>query len=122
MKKGFGFNKFLFKNLTENGSKYKFTPTEDHLNLFETVHGGIISSLVDVTTSLEIYKIKQDLGVSVDLNVQYMKPLTGPFTLEPVIDKLGKSLVFTTCFIYNDLNQLAALGRHLKTLNRRVNK
>ena len=109
-----GFNVFLLKSLTQTGSKYVFKPNEAHLNVYDTVHGGIISSLIDITTSLEVMKVHENHGVSVDLSVQYIRALSTTFTLEPIVEKIGKSLIFTSCQVYDSNRRLAAVGRHIK--------
>ena len=115
-----GFNQFLCKGLVEKGNIYLFTPTEAHRNIYATVHGGMISSLVDIVTSLEIMKTneKQGMGVSVDLNVQFLKPIVGPFTMEPRVERLGKNLIFTSCKVFNEKKELSALGRHIKMVSK----
>lgn len=112
-----GFNRLLMEYLNCNNGRYVFTPNDSHLNAFSTIHGGVTASLVDIVTSIEIYNIKKQYGVSVDLGVQYLKPLISEFRLEPKVEKIGKALVFTSCSIYNEKNELAALGRHIKMLS-----
>eukprot|EP00834_Sanchytrium_tribonematis_P003805 NODE_160_length_15021_cov_0.894786.p10 type:complete len:125 gc:universal NODE_160_length_15021_cov_0.894786:6473-6847(+) len=111
-----GFNQFLLRSLQRNGSKYTFNPNNDHKNVYDTLHGGVTASLVDITTSLAIYDIQKHHGVSLDLSVQFLRPVKGPITLEPVVEKLGKSIAFTSCHIYDDSHTLVAVGRHIKKI------
>ncbi len=49
---------------------------ETHMNLFDSVHGGVSASLIDNLSTLALVDDKDDfmerLGVSVDLNVSWV--------------------------------------------------
>ncbi|CAG8580141.1 6572_t:CDS:2 [Cetraspora pellucida] len=89
-----------------------------HLNRLESLHGGVIASLVDVCGSLAIAsKGMHHTGVSTDLNVSYVGSAENGdiLLMNAECVKLGKTLAFTTVEMHNkDNGKLIAQGRHTK--------
>ncbi|RUS27173.1 LOW QUALITY PROTEIN: hypothetical protein BC938DRAFT_483626 [Jimgerdemannia flammicorona] len=83
-------------------------------NRVETVHGGLVSTVVDVGGSLAV--ASQGLfatGVSTDLNVTFVAPAKlGEKDAQLV--KLGKTLAFTTVELTTADGSVVAQGRHTK--------
>ena len=95
--------------------------SKKHINRLGSVHGGTISSLVDLGGSLAV--ASQGLystGVSTDLNVSFLGPAGGVGDIlrgEVKCDKFGKTLAFTSCSFYSgegDGAKLVARGSHTK--------
>lgn len=57
-------------------------PTENHQGWVNTLHGGIISTLIDEIASWVVVRKLQTAGVTSRLNVQFLKPV---MTTEPQI-------------------------------------
>ena len=83
-----------------------------------TMHGGFSAHLVDSVTTMALMTVGDDPkpGVSVDMNVTYMKPaLVGE---EIFVDaktlRSGKKLAFLECEIRNKEQQLLVKGSHTK--------
>jgi uncharacterized protein (TIGR00369 family) len=63
----------------ENGSVvYELTPKEYHYNLFSTVHGGIISTLLDTAmTAAVLSTLSKGINCStVEIKVNFVRPIT----------------------------------------------
>ncbi|KAI9151594.1 thioesterase superfamily protein [Paramyrothecium foliicola] len=91
---------------------------KDHTNRLQTIHGGTLASLVDLGGSLAVASTGRfATGVSTDLNVTYLAPGGRPGDVlkgTAVLDKIGKTLAFTTITFTNSKGQLAARGSHTK--------
>lgn len=91
-----------------------------HQNSYGTLHGGAISSLVDIVGTMALLaKDHTRGGVSIDLNVNFLKAAKVGETVKirGQVLKLGKSLGFTKVDIYaSDGVSLLATGRHTKAM------
>ncbi|KAG6031989.1 hypothetical protein E4U41_007350 [Claviceps citrina] len=91
---------------------------KDHTNRLNIIHGGTLASLVDLGGSLAVASTGRfSTGLTTDLNVTYLasggRPgdvLRGTATL----DKIGKTLAYTTVTFTNCTGELAARGSHTK--------
>lgn len=90
----------------------RFKVLEGHINLFQHIHGGILCMLADETmgkaflTSLA----KNQSGVTVELKIQFMRPVFLNTTLHAkahVVSK-GKTLSFLECEILGENRKLVA--------------
>ncbi|CAF1025729.1 unnamed protein product [Didymodactylos carnosus] len=94
---------------------------EKHLNRGNTMHGGMVTSLVDTVSTLALESTKNHpIGVSVDLSVSFLKAAKPGETI--IIDaetiKLGKTLAFLNVELRNKkTNELIATGKHTKFLS-----
>ncbi|KAI8975020.1 putative PaaI_thioesterase family protein [Pilobolus umbonatus] len=94
----------------------EFPVEKKHLNRLGSVHGGLLATVVDVGGSLAIAsKGFYATGVSTDINISYISGAKEGETIrvDARVDKLGKTLAFTTIELYSD-DRLVALGRHNK--------
>ena len=87
-------------------------------NLNGTIHGGALTTIIDVATTLAIMSMdhKNRANVSAELSISFISGGTVKddlFVLSNV-DRIGKKLAFTQGFIYNSKNDLLATGRHTK--------
>ncbi|KAJ8300889.1 hypothetical protein KUTeg_022408 [Tegillarca granosa] len=95
----------------------KLKVTENDQNRGGTLHGGMIATLVDaVSTWALLTSEKQTAGVSVDMNISYMKAakVGEDITIDAKTLKLGNRLAFLTVDITNNDGQLIAQGKHTK--------
>ncbi|CAO0800788.1 unnamed protein product [Mucor circinelloides] len=102
---------------SENGRvSAEFQVEKQHLNRLESVHGGLLATVVDIGGSLAIAsKGLFATGVSTDINISYISGVKQGETInvDARVDKLGKTLAFTTVEMYSK-GRLVALGRHNK--------
>ncbi|KAI8638019.1 esterase [Parasitella parasitica] len=94
----------------------EFRVEKQHLNRLESVHGGLLATVVDVGGSLAIAsKGLFATGVSTDINISYISGVKQgeTITVDARVDKLGKTLAFTTVEM-SSKGRLVALGRHNK--------
>ena len=91
-------------------------------NLMDNMHGGWIATTIDDLTSVSILAFDRSKlprrDVSLDLSISYIKGLTGAegycWGLAQV-DKIGRSVRYSQCWIYNKKLEICAIGRHTKT-------
>jgi len=93
------------------------TVEKAHMNRGETMHGGFSAHLVDTVTTLALMTNEGGLpGVSVDLNMSYLK--AAKVGEEIFIDaktlKKGRTLAFLECEIKNARGDLIVKGSHTK--------
>ena len=106
---------------TESGvAECEFVVDNRHQNSYGTLHGGAISSLVDIVGTMALLaKDHTRGGVSVDLNVTYLKAAKAGETVKVrgSVLRLGKSLGFTQVDIFaSDGFTRLATGRHTKAM------
>ncbi|KAF3420977.1 hypothetical protein E2986_05544 [Frieseomelitta varia] len=102
-----------------NGNcKAQLVVSKEHLNLGGTMHGGFTSTLIDCVSTYAVMTQGNNLpGVSVDLNVTFMKPaLPGDLiTVDAKTVRSGKTLAFLAVDITkNEGKDIIAHGRHTK--------
>ncbi|RKP05703.1 putative PaaI_thioesterase family protein [Thamnocephalis sphaerospora] len=93
---------------------------ERHLNRVDSLHGGVIASLVDIGGSLAISSMGCYLtGVSTDLSVSYLSgsKIGDTITIDSRCTRIGKTLAFTTVDILHG-ERLLAQGRHTKFIGK----
>lgn len=99
---------FKYEKIDDTHLQIGLPVKELFVNSVGVIHGGILSTLADVAMSNLIPADEKGVqkAVTVDLNVTFLKPATGSYlTAKAQIEKNGKTLIHTTCFIYNDLNE-----------------
>ncbi|XP_066592709.1 acyl-coenzyme A thioesterase 13-like [Prorops nasuta] len=102
----------------EGNCKAEFTVADEHLNLGGTLHGGFTSTLIDCISTYAIMTHGEGRsGVSVDLNVTFMKPaLPGELvTVDAKTVRAGKRIAFLAVDLTkNNGKDMVAHGRHTK--------
>ena len=86
-------------------------------NAYKTLHGGAVSTIVDVVGTMALLSIDATKpGVSVDLNVSFATAAKASsiVQIEGKVLKMGKRLGFTTVDIRREDGALVATGRHTK--------
>jgi len=95
------------------GSRLRITSTEKHENLWRTIHGGVIASLVDAACSASLIPIlmEDEMLMTATLQVQYLAPVrSGDLVGQGRVIRRGKCLAYAEADIFNDQNKLIAKG------------
>ncbi|RWR99826.1 acyl-coenzyme A thioesterase 13-like protein [Dinothrombium tinctorium] len=91
---------------------------EEHTNFGGTLHGGMVASLVDYTSSLALVTDDlQQTGFSVDLNVTFVNSANvgDCLVLDAQTVKRGKSLAYLDVSIFHkETKKIIALGKQVK--------
>ena len=100
--------------------KCKLIVTESDCNPLGTLHGGQTCTLVDVVSTGAIMTAEKPPGVSVDLNVSFMRPakIGEEIDINSHCLKLGRSLATCVVDILNSSGKMVAQGRHTKFIAR----
>lgn len=104
-----------------NDIMFKLVIIKEYCNLLNTMHGGAISTLVDISTTIAISGIDKDLrqNVSVDLSTQFLNPIKidSEILIHCKIPKIGKTLAYSYVDIYNseDLKKCVT-SSHIKAM------
>ena len=81
-------------------------------NPYHIIHGGILTSCMDLTMGLlAVYLKRSDHCMTVQMNTEYMRPMysEGTFTVRAEADKIGRHMCFMRAELYRDADhQLAA--------------
>jgi acyl-coenzyme A thioesterase 13 len=98
-----------------NRVAYKFIVPAETVNLQGSMHGGALSTLVDIVTTISILKATPIKNASINLSTEFLSPakINSELVIETFIKKLGTTIVFTDCEIFHD-NKLIAKGIHTK--------
>ncbi len=81
-----------------------------HFNSVGVVHGGVISTLVDVAMSnLVDANNGVQTAVTIDLHTTFLKGAKGEaLTAKANIVKQGRTLMYADCQVFNDENEIVA--------------
>ncbi|PKY27130.1 Thioesterase/thiol ester dehydrase-isomerase [Rhizophagus irregularis] len=125
-----GFDKLLMGKMTitdvADGKITCELPVEKiHLNRLGIVHGGFLSTLVDIGGSLALStKGMYTTGVSTDLNITFLNSAKEGdiIIMDSECVKLGKTLAYTTVDLKNKIDgKIIAMGRHTKFIAASLN-
>ena len=85
-------------------------------NLNGTLHGGAAATIIDVATTIAVMSLdnKQRANVSAELNMSFLQaaPINSEVFILSQVDRIGKNVAFTQCWLYNEKNELLVSGRH----------
>ena len=107
-----------------NTYKYELEFSEECLNPFKTVQGGMIASAIDEITSISVNILTEDkyLPSSTDIHITFHRPLLlGKVTGTAKIIKLGKQIVSIEGKLYTISGKVAASGLHTAVLTSTAN-
>jgi uncharacterized protein (TIGR00369 family) len=84
---------------------------ENHINGIQTVHGGVIATLIDNIIGATIASIVNLPSTTINLNIQYLSPAkTGVLTARANILHLGYKIVTGEGIISDSENNVIAKG------------
>ncbi len=94
---------------------FSLEPSEVHLNPFGTVHGGIITTILDAAmTGSVLSAIDTGFGCStIEIKVNFIRAisqLSGTIMSEGRIEHLGKKIATAQARLYDDKRNLCALA------------
>jgi uncharacterized protein (TIGR00369 family) len=84
-----------------------------HLQIFEAVHGGVFSTLIDAATFWSAFmRIPEEAGlVNIDLKLNYLKAVEkGVLIAEGRTIRAGNSISYAEASVWNESRQLVAHG------------
>ena len=89
------------------------TPQEFHYNPLGTVHGGVISAVLDTATGCAVHTtLPAGLGyTSLDLNVRFLRPVTiasGQLRCEGSVTSRGRQTALGEAHLYDSTGRLVA--------------
>lgn len=87
-------------------------PVKEHmLNPVGALHGGVLATALDVSMGHLIHHVTGRGGATVDMNIQYMRPVTeGRIVFEAAFLKRGKTLAFMESRATNEAGKLVAVA------------
>ncbi|MEN6319536.1 MAG: PaaI family thioesterase [Syntrophaceae bacterium] len=97
----------------ETGSRLRITYSDKHKNIWGTVAGGVIASLVDATCGLSIIPLLNDdeMMMTAGLQVQYFLPVkSGDVVGHGRVVHRGKRLAYAEANIFDEQGKLIAKG------------
>ncbi|EDW17737.1 acyl-coenzyme A thioesterase 13 [Drosophila mojavensis] len=122
--KATGFERHLEKvKILDGGDgicKAEFTVAPEHINKAGGLHGGYTATLVDMITTYALMSKPCHPGVSVDINVSYLKTarVGDEVLIEANLVRAGKMLAFIDCQLrHKKDNSVIAKGTHTKYVN-----
>ncbi len=103
---------------TDTGSVMEMDVIPEHKNIWGTVHGGAVASLVDSSCGTAMAPVMRGEAavVTLDLKVQLLRPVReGSLKAVSKVVHVGKRIVISECEVYNDEGKLAARGSSIHT-------
>lgn len=107
---------------TDEGSVMEMPFIAEHLNVWGSMHGGAISSLIDSScgTAVGPFLADNETVVTLDLRVQFLKPIReGTLTAHGRMVHRSGRFAITECDVYGRENELVARGSTIHTVIRR---
>ena len=102
-------NDIIILESNEKTSKVKMNISENSLNPYGIVHGGLIFSMGDTVMGITIRSTGRD-AVTLDGTINYLKPGKGKYLIATSeVIKVGKTTSVLMANIYNDKNELIAI-------------
>jgi len=100
---------------------FRMSVSDEFCNALNTMHGGAISTLIDITTTIAISGFDKNLrqNVSAELSTYYLNPIkiNSQILIHVKVPKIGKTLAYSHADIYEDENlKLCVNGSHIKAM------
>jgi len=100
------------EKLYEGGAVLAMTVNEQHLQIHNVVHGGVIATLADTAGALAAYTVsalEAELA-TIELKINYLLPIAeGKVEAEGRVLRAGRNFIVVECDVWNQ-GQLAAKG------------
>jgi uncharacterized protein (TIGR00369 family) len=89
----------------------QLTVDEHHKNAIQTVHGGVLATLIDNVIGATITSITNLPSTTINLNIQYLKPVqAGILTVKATILHLGYRIVTGEGIVVDEEDNAIAKG------------
>jgi uncharacterized protein (TIGR00369 family) len=97
--------------LYEGGAVLELTVKDDHRQIHNVVHGGVIATLADTAGALAAYTVSP-VGAelaTIELKINYLLPIAdGKVQAEGRVLRAGRNFIVVECDVRNAQGQLAA--------------
>jgi len=86
---------YTFESIDKGQVCLCFEPTEEHANLFQTVHGGVLAGLLDTAMGCSLITLL-DVGehhTIIDLQTKFVRPVvigSGPYRVYASVEHRGR--------------------------------
>ncbi len=117
----FKFFKTTFLGVGKGIYNYELNFSDQCLNPFKTVQGGMIASALDEVTSISVNILTNDkyLPSSTDIHITFHRPLASGKVLGTAkIIQLGKTIVSIEGRLYSNYGKISATALHTAVLQR----
>lgn len=86
---------YTFKLVVEGRVCLGFEPTAEHLNLFQTVHGGVLAGLLDTAMGCALITLLNagEHDTIIDLQTKFVRPVVldaGAYTVDARVEHRGR--------------------------------
>ncbi len=86
---------YSFASIDEGIVVLRFEPGEEHLNLFGTVHGGVLAGLLDTAMGCALISLLEidEHDTIIDLQTKFVRPVVvdgGPYRIEGNVEHRGR--------------------------------
>ena len=115
----FNFFKTKFLGVEKDIYSYELIFSDECLNPFKTVQGGMIASALDEVTSISVNILTHDeyLPSSTDIHITFHRPLiSGKVLGTAKIIKIGKTIVSIEGRLYSSNGKVCATALHTAVL------
>lgn len=102
---------FTYERVSANRVNVRLPLQPLHFNSLGVVHGGVISTLVDVAMSNLVPSEADGVqrAVTIDLHTTFVQAAAGTHLIaEAHVTRAGKTLLYADCQVYDDTRQLVA--------------
>ncbi|XP_011315256.1 acyl-coenzyme A thioesterase 13 [Fopius arisanus] len=105
-----------FLSAGDGQCKAEFIVGDEHLNSAGTLHGGCSATIIDCISSYALMTKSGFPGVSVDLNVSFLKSAVPGevITVDAKTVKAGRTLAFLEVEMFKKGGAIVARGQHTK--------
>ncbi|HVH50327.1 MAG TPA: PaaI family thioesterase [Candidatus Bathyarchaeia archaeon] len=99
------------ERLCEGGAVLGMTVNEQHLQIHNVVHGGVIATLADTAGAIAAYTVSA-VGAelaTIELKINYLLPIAkGKVEAGGTVLRVGRNFIVVECDVRNGQGQLAA--------------
>ncbi|MGE0350445.1 PaaI family thioesterase [Hydrogenophaga sp.] len=100
---------FELQRMEAGEAEITFTPTGEHLNSFDVVHGGASMTLLDVVMAHAARSVQTDMGcVTIEMKTSFMRAARGPLTARGKLLHRTATMAFTEASLFDAAGKLCA--------------
>ena len=101
-----GFELVLFEG---GHSEIRYSPSREHLNSFQVLHGGALMTLLDVSMAVASRSVRKDSGiVTIEMKTSFMRPAKGAVVGKGRLIHSTTKMAFTEGMVYDAAGELCA--------------